>query len=180
MFLPRTLLLSAALWMGAAAVPAFTPVAEAAEIKVAVVDFQEAINQVRDGITAKARLEGMFSEKQKAIANMETQLQALTDEYQKQAMILSDAARTQKEQEIMALQQRYQQTYMESEQSMQAAYAQEMEGLIGRMRVICEALGTERGYTLVLEKTEGGVVFAPSAIDITAEVVKRYDAQHGG
>ncbi|MCK6503606.1 OmpH family outer membrane protein [Myxococcota bacterium] len=175
----RVLLASLALAAAPAVVPALSSPAHA-EVKVAVVDFQEAINQVRDGVAAKGRLEGMFAAKKKAIEDMEKRLMALQDEYQKQAMVLSDAARSAKEQEIMTLQSQYQQVYMQSEQEMQAAYAQEMEGLIGRMTVIVEALGAERGYTVVLEKTEGGVVWSPATIDITAEVVKRYDAKHGG
>lgn len=180
MRLVRTCLAAIALTLAPAAVPALSSSAHAAELKVATVDLQEAINQVKDGVAAKARLEGMFAEKQKAIAAMETRLQKMDDDYQKQAMVLSEAARQQKEQEIMQLQAQYQQLYMTSQQEMQQAYAEAMEGLIGKMREICEGLGKERGYTLVVDVTEGGIVYASDTIDITAEVVKRYDAKYGG
>jgi len=163
--------------------PVIVPVLESpaqAEVKIAVVDFQSAINQVKDGIAAKGRLEGMFSAKKQAIDDMEKKLQSMQDDYQKQSMVLSDSARAAKEQEIMQLQNQYQQTYMQSQQDMQDAYAKEMDGLIGKMRVIVEGIGKERGYTLVLEATEGGVVYSADTIDITSEVVKRYDASHGG
>lgn len=180
MRLVRTCLAALALSLAGGAVSPLVAPAHAAELKIATVDLQEAINQVKDGITAKARLEGMFAEKQKAIAGMEQRLTTLDEEYQKQAMILSDAARQQKEQEIMQLQAQYQQLYMASQQEMQMAYAEVMEGLIGKMRTICEEIGKERGYTLVVDVTEGGVVYASTTVDITAEVVKRYDAKHGG
>ncbi len=176
----RVLVAVACLLAVPAVVPTFSAPAQAAELKIAVVDLQEAINQVRDGIAAKARLEGMFSEKQKAIAGMEKQLMAMEEDYNKQAMILSDAARQAKEKEMMQLQSQYQQLYMQSQQQMQEAYATEMEGLLVKMRTICEQIGAERGYTVVLEKTEGGVVYSTAAIDITSELVKRYDAKHGG
>lgn len=154
--------------------------AQAQTVSIAVVDFQDAINRVKDGVSAKARLESMFAAKKKSIEEMEKKLMALQTDYQKQAMVLSDAARQAKETEILTLQQQYQQTYMQSEQEMQTAYAKEMDALISRMTIIVEAIGKERGYTLVLEKSEGGVVYSSPAIDITAEVVKRYDAKHGG
>lgn len=179
MRLVRILLASLVLASSPLVVPALSRPAHA-EIKVAVVDFQDAINKVKDGTSAKARLEGIFASKRKAIEDMEKKLMTLQQDYQKQAMVLSDSARQAKETEIMTLQQQYQQTYMQSEQEMQAAYAKEMESLISRMTIIVEAIGKERGYTLVLERTEGGVVWAPTTIDITAEVVKRYDAAHGG
>ena len=174
MRLARVLLASLVLAASPALVPALSSPAHA-EVTV-----QDAMNKVKDGTSAKTRLEGMFAAKRKAIEDMEKKLMAMQQDYQKQAMVLSDAARQAKETEIMTLQQQYQQTYMQSEQEMQAAYAKEMEALIGRMQIIVEGIGAERGYTLVLERTEGGVVWAPTAIDITAEVVKRYDAKHGG
>jgi outer membrane protein len=179
MRLARVLLASLVLAASPVVLPGLSAPAQA-EVTVAVVDFQDAINRVKDGTSAKTRLEGMFAAKRKAIEDMETRLMTMQQDYQKQAMVLSDAARQAKETEIMTLQQQYQQTYMQSEQEMQAAYAKEMEALIGRMQIIVEGIGQERGYTLVLERTEGGVVWAPTAIDITAEVVKRYDAKHGG
>lgn len=179
MRLVRICLAALALTFSPVVVPALSAPAHA-EVKIATVDLQEAINQVKDGIAAKGRLEGMFAEKQKAIADIEKRLMAMDADYQKQAMVLSDAARQQKEQEIMQLQAQYQQLYMTSQQEMQMAYAEVMEGLIGKMRVICEEIGKERGYTLVVDMTEGGVVYASSSVDITAEVVKRYDAKHGG
>lgn len=179
MRIARVLLAAFALLLATTSLPALTTPARA-ELVIATVDLQEAINQVKDGIAAKGRLEGMFSEKQKAIADMEQRLMAMDEDYQKQAMVLSDAARQQKEQEIMQLQSQYQQLYMASQQEMQVAYAEVMEGLIGKMRVICEEIGKERGYTLVVDVTEGGVVYTSDSIDITAEVVKRYDAKHGG
>lgn len=175
----RVLFASLALSASPVLLPALSSPAQA-EVKVAVVDFQQAINDVKEGISAQGRLEGMFAEKRKAIEGMEKKLAALQEDYQKQAMVLSDAARSQKEQEIMALQSQYQQVYMQSEQEMQMAYNREMEGLIAKMQVIIAGMAEEKGYTIVVEKTEGGVVFAATSLDVTAELVKRYDAKHGG
>ena len=112
---------------------------------------------------------------------MEKKIQAMSDEYEKQALILSDSAKKAKEQEIMAAQATYQQTYMQSEQEMQAAYQGLMESLIGKMKVIAEQIGKEKGYTLVLEVSQGAVVYAgPGSTDITAELIKRYDAAYPG
>jgi outer membrane protein len=154
--------------------------ARAQTLKIAVVDFQEALNQVKEGAAARKKLEGMFESKRKGIEGLETQIKAKKDEYDRQAVILSDAARKQKEQELMALQSQYQQIYMQSEGEMQQAYAVLMEDLITKMRAIAETIAKEKGYNLVLEVTEGGVVYSAPAFDITAELIKRYDAANPG
>jgi outer membrane protein len=147
------------------------------QVKIGVVDFQRALNTVKEGAAAKQKLEGMFKEKKAAIDAMEVKLGAMQADYEKQAIILSDQARKQKEMELMQAQQVYQQTYMQSEQEMQAAYGKIMEDLLEKMRKIAEQIAKEQGYNLVLEVTEGGVVYNAGAMDITNELIKRYDAQ---
>jgi outer membrane protein len=167
--------------LGAATVAPATAQAQQAQIKVATVDFQKAVNAVKEGAAAQAKLKGLFDSKRGSIEQMEKKIQAMSDEYEKQALILSDSAKKAKEQEIMAAQATYQQTYMQSEQEMQAAYQGLMESLIGKMKVIAEQIGKEKGYTLVLEVSQGAVVYAgPGSTDITAELIKRYDAAYPG
>ena len=144
---------------------------------IAIVDFQEAINQVAEGEQARLQIDALYQQKQAAIANLEAQITQKMEEYEKQRLILSDAARQQKEQELMQLQQTYQQAAMQAEMEMQELYTQKMEGLITKMRGISEQIGAEKGYDLILEMTESGVVYiGPNVTDITGELIKRYDS----
>jgi Skp family chaperone for outer membrane proteins len=60
---------------------------------------------------------------------------------------------------------------------MQELYTAKMEGLITKMRGISEQIGAEKGYDLILEATESGVIFTgPSVINITDELIKRFDS----
>ena len=86
--------------------------AVAADLKIATVDFQRALNEVKEGEAAEKKLEDMFASKRAAIEKMGQDLQNMQQEYEKQALILSDAARSAKEKELMAAQAQYQQAYM--------------------------------------------------------------------
>jgi len=157
----------------------FIPVAMA-ETKIATVDFQKAINEVAEGKAAKTRLEAMYGEKKDALERMQAALVQKQQDYQKQQVVLSETARKAKEEEInndaMALQTAYQRY----EGEFQQAYMGAMDTLLQRMRGIAEQIGQERGYTLVIEMTEGGIVYANASIDITEELIKRYNASHPG
>jgi Skp family chaperone for outer membrane proteins len=48
--------------------------------------------------------------------------------------------------------------------------------VIGLQKII-DKIGTDEGYTLILEKNENIVLFASKAIDITDRVIKAYDTQ---
>lgn len=146
--------------------------------KVGVVDFQTAIQQTKEGQAAQKKLDAAYQAKKNSIDQMENKLRQLKADYDKQASLLSDSARQAKEQELMNLQATYQQTYAQSEQEMQALYGQMMEDLLAKMKMICTQIGKEKGYTLIIEK--GAVVYSQDAIDLTTELVKRYDAATPG
>lgn len=145
--------------------------------KIGVVDFQAAIQQTKEGQAAQKKLDAAYQQKKTAIAAMENQLRQMQSDYEKQASILADSARKAKEQELMSAQAQYQQAYQQSEQEMQALYGQLMQNLLDKMKMICTQIGKEKGYTLIIEK--GAVVFSTDAIDLTAELVKRYDSSTG-
>ena len=153
-------------------------VAADAGLKVAVVDFQKALDSVADGEAARKKLDAAMKEKQASIKTLETQLKAMKDEYDKQSLILSEAARKQKEQEFMSAQMQYQQMAQQSEAEMQQMYVQLMEGLLTKMRAIAGEIGKEKGYDLILETSAGAVVYWGPTLDITPDLITRYNAKN--
>lgn len=177
----RTLLRAASLAIAllgiSASVPSFTTEARAqAAAKIGTVDFQRALGEVNEGKATKARLEKMYEDKKAALQKMEQQFVTAQKDYEKQAMVLSDAARKQKEQELMQQQAVFQQTYMQSEQEFQTVYGEAMEGLITKLKTTTELIAKEKGYSLVVEVNEGGVVYSTPANDLTAELITRFNA----
>lgn len=158
---------------------AFSTVSWAGE--TAVVDFQRAINEVKEGIKAKEKLDAMYAQRQQQMSGLEQQLQTKYTEYEQQKALLSDSARAQREQELMELQGQAQQLAYQAEMEMQEAYAKEMEALIVKMRDIAVEIAKAKSYDMVLEATEGGLVYHSDKIpDITDEVIKKYDAKFPG
>jgi len=144
---------------------------------IGVVDFQQAVGAVSEGTSAEQELEAMYQQKQQAIAELEAQLTAKTEEYERQRLILSETARQQKEQEILQLQATYQQAGMQAEMEMQQLYTEKMQAILAKMRQVCEKIGQERELDLIIEVTESGVLYHGAAVvDITADLITRYDA----
>ena len=125
----------AALFALALAVLALLPAEAYAQAKIAVIDFQAALEKVNEGKLVQARLEGIYNEKRAQLGKMEQQLVTMQEEFQKQAAVLSDEAKRQKQQEFMTKQGQFEQMVMASEQEFQMAYQKEMEGLITKMKV---------------------------------------------
>ena len=150
-----------------------------ADTKVVVIDFQAALQEVQEGKLVQARLEGIYNEKAASLRKMEEQLMALQQAYEKQAMVLSDEAKRQKEQEFMAGQAQYQQMVMQSEQEFQATYGKEMETLIQKMRKAAGELAKAKGYDIVLDAA--AVAYSgPNVPDLTADLITSYNKSNPG
>jgi len=143
---------------------------------IAIVDFNKAGSLVKEGVTIQTELKALQAEREKQIKSMEAQIMSMRADYEKQAMILSDDTRKQKESEIMAAQQQFQQAVVSAQQEMAAAYESKAATLFEKLRTTCENIGREKGYDLILEVSQGGVVYSGSAEDITVQLVTRFDA----
>ena len=148
---------------------------------IGIVDFQKAINEVKEGKSAKSKIDSMFSQKRSALQQKEKELKDKVAAYEQQRSLLSPTARQEQEQSLMMMQQQLQQMLMQSEQEVQQIYAKEMESLIGKMKDISASIGKEKDLDLILEATESGIVYrSSSVVDLTSDLIKRYDAKYGG
>ena len=143
---------------------------------IAVVDFNKAGSLVKEGNRIQTELRELQADRETRIKEMEKQIMGMRADYEKQAMILSEDTRSEKEAEIMAATQQFQQAVVAAQQEMAQAYETKAASLFEKLRVVCEKIGKEKGYDLILEVSQGGVVYSGKSDDITAELVTRYDA----
>jgi outer membrane protein len=142
--------------------------------KIAYVDLQRALNEVDEGKQAKARLQKDFAKKQKKLDQQQNEVKKLKEELEAGVM-LSDEVKRQK---AMVLQQKMyelQQLYFQLQQELSQAEAKATKKIFDKMGTIIEKIGKEKGYDLILEKTESSVLYAKSGMDITDELVKRFN-----
>ena len=80
----------------------------AADLTIATVDFNKALNEIEDGKSAQERLDTMYQGKKAEIEQLEANLQALSEEYQAKQAVLSDTARQDYENRLMQQNANYQ------------------------------------------------------------------------
>jgi outer membrane protein len=148
--------------------------ASAQAFKVAVVDLQTALNEVEEGKRAKKSLETQIESTRLRLEAEGAELQQMREELQAQAVMLSEAAIREKESAFNTRAVNFQQATMEAQQTI-ALLEQELTGeILLKLSETAAAVGKEKGYTLVLEKT--AVIYSLDAMDITDEVVARHNA----
>ena len=140
---------------------------------VGTVDLQRALNSVEDGQQARTTLEAEFERRQEDLATQQRELETFATELQaSMSMLTEEAAReryAEYEQRAMALQGAVQQMQAD----LATAEAEATSGIFDRMVTIVQEIATERGYTLVLEKST--VIYNVDGMEFTDELIRRYD-----
>ncbi|MCA9604132.1 MAG: OmpH family outer membrane protein [Myxococcales bacterium] len=147
--------------------------------RIAVVDLQRALNETEDGRRAKNRLKALFNRRQQALDKRQNELKALKTEIEAQQKVLSREALQKRVEEYQKAFIELQSTYVEYQRELAQKEAQLTREIIARMERILRRIGQSEGYTLIVERNEGGVVWVPSNLDVTDLVIQRYNAGEG-
>jgi outer membrane protein len=149
----------------------------AADLKIAYVDIQKAVNESNAGKDAKKLITKDVEKFQGQIADKQKVLQTMKESLEKQAPMLNPDARATREKEYQNKLREFQRWGEDTQNEInQKRMEMERNISIGLQKVI-QKVGADEGYTLILEKNESIVLFVSRALDITDRVIKAYDAQ---
>lgn len=152
-------------------------VASAQSTKLAFVDLQRALSEVEDGKKAKNRLKKLFEERQKKLDKEQEGLKTLKEKLEgelKSDLISKEA----KQQKMADYQRRFyelQQLYVQLQKELTEAEAKETKKIFAQFQVVLKDIGLKNGYTMILEKTESSILWAPTSLDVTDQLIQRYN-----
>ena len=151
-----------------------------ANMRLATVDMQKALQTVEGGKKARGQLESEFNKKKAELQKEESEIKKLHDEFQKQSLVMNEQTRAKKQGElqkrIMELQEKTARSQMEIQKKEQDLTLP----IVANLRDIIKKLAEEKGYNMVLEKNENAVLYSQDKDDLTEEVIKLYNKQHKG
>jgi len=149
----------------------------AADLKIAYVDVQKAVNDSNAGKDAKKVITKDVEKFQRVIADKQKELQTMKESLEKQALMLTPDARANKEKEYQNKLREFQRWGEDSQNEINQK-RMEMERSISIVLLkVIQKIGADEGYTMILDKNENIVLFASKALDITDRVIKAFDAQ---
>lgn len=164
--------------VAAVAALAFCLPARAAEAKVGIVNLQEALNSVDEGKNAKAQLKKEFESKQKVISEREEEIRKLQGEFQKQQSVMNEETRNQRQEEIARKAQDLQSTYVTLQKELQDRERDLTRGIFEKMSTIVREIAAADGFSVIVDAQ--AVMFADPTVDVTNELVRKYNARHKG
>jgi len=146
-------------------------------VRVAVIDVERLVRDSALGKEAFGRVKKVNDEKKAEADRLQKELRDLEQKLANQGQSLTDDKRDQ-------LQKQYQEKAIDfksfqekASRDLDQAQKKELADLERRVFPIISQLGKERGFTLIFNKFQSGLVFADDAADITEDVLKRFNTQ---
>ncbi|HET7451524.1 MAG TPA: OmpH family outer membrane protein [Thermoanaerobaculia bacterium] len=160
---------------GAAALPA---AAQTAVPKIAVIDVQKLVVESAAGKEAQGRVKKVIDAKQGDADKLQKELQSIQQRLTDQGPSMTDDKRDQLNKEYQEKGIAYKRFQDDAQREVQEAQQRELGELEKRVMPVINQVGKEKGYTLIFNKyAPGMLVYADDSVDITEEVLRRFNTQ---
>jgi outer membrane protein len=148
------------------------------EPRIGYVDMARALNEVEDGKVAKARLKTDFEAKQKKLDKMQTDLKAKKEDFEKRQSVMKADARQSRQEELQREFMEVQKVYMQLQQELMESENHITQDIGKKLRAIIEKIGDRDDYLVILNTGET-VLYNKRHMDMTDDVIREYNKQHG-
>lgn len=149
--------------------------AHGAELKIAYVDLNKALNESQQGKEAIKVLEDLVKSKQTVIDKKSEEIKKLEGEMEKQASILTPESMKETQNEHDKILREYQRMVQDNQAEIQKKQSEFMQKIISDIRNLIINIGQEENYTAIFEVVEGGILYMPKASDITEKVIIKFN-----
>jgi outer membrane protein len=144
--------------------------------RIAYVDIQAIASSSAEGRAASGKIDELRKKKTAELTEKNKQLQGLQTKLQQGGTVLSDQARLQLEKEITKAQRDIQLFQEDAQTDIEQLQNELQAEFQRRLNPIIQQVAQERGLHMLLSIRDSGAVWADTGLDLSEEVVKRFDA----
>ena len=165
------------------AAPAPAPAAQApapqpfpAGAKYGFVNIQRIANESAEGKVATTRVAALNQQKVNELNEKNKQLQAAQQKLEQGGSVLSATAVAQLQKEIERLNIDIQRFTEDAQQEVQGLQAQLQDDFQRKLTPIVQEVSTQRGLHMLFSVADSGLVWGDPSLDLTTEIIKKFDA----
>jgi outer membrane protein len=144
--------------------------------KIAYINIQRVANESNEGKAATAKVQALSQKKVAELGEKNKALQADQQKLQTGGLVLSDQARAELERKIERQNTEIQRAQQDAQQEVQELQQELQNEFQRKLMPIVQQVFDERGLHMLFSAADAGIVLANPGLDLTAEVIKRFDA----
>jgi outer membrane protein len=152
------------------------PAVARAELKIAVVDMQRALNDCEAGKHAKDQVKAKFEKLQEQLKKQKEDLDRQRGEYEKKALVLKEEERRNLERDLENRTLEFKRKYEDFQRDLKATDSELTSGIVQDLYSVVRDYGQRNNYSLILEASSGALLYNDKITDITDEIVKLENA----
>ena len=170
---PRSVLLASLAILASATA---TQAQAVAALKIGYINSAAILEEAPGAKEASAAFDQYLQNSQAEVQRLSQEIQTLVAEYQRQQLMLSPAAKTQREEEIRRLQQDAQQRVQALETQAGQRQQQLVQPVMDKVNKVIEEIRVEGSYSFIFDVAGGSIIAADPKLDLTQEVLRRLKA----
>lgn len=143
--------------------------------KIAFVVLQRVVAESAEGKQASARVQALQQKKVAELNERQKAAQGLQEKLDKSGAVMSEAARADLTKQVERANVDLQRATQDAQAEVQELQQQLQEEFQRRIAPIIEAVGKEKGLHYIFNGPDSGLVWADASLDITNDVVKKFD-----
>lgn len=144
-------------------------------VKIGYMDLQKALNESDAGKDAKITFNKRVEELQRVLDEKQVEIKKMQDDLEKQKGLLTSEARGEREKAYQQKIKDAQRFAKDSQEELQQKDADMTKKILTDLREAIKKIGSDEGYTIILERGESSVLYAAEGVDITDKVIKTYN-----
>lgn len=150
------------------------------QAKIAYVDSQKILTSYAAAVDAQKKLDEETNEWSRELQKMNTDLKQAQDELKKMSLLLSEAKRKEKRDEIEALDKEIQQ-FQNRKWGEQGEYFRRqrelLQPIIDQIDAVIDQLAQREGYDFVFDSVQGNILYAQQKFDLTDKVLEELEKE---
>lgn len=147
-----------------------------AEVRLAYVDIQQALNECNAGKQAKAQFKIEVRSAEGKLKREEQQIQALKNQLQQKGMLMKPDERQNLADNLQSKMRDFRRRYQDYREDLAQKDNQMTGRIVSDLAQVVRQIAKRKGYTMVVEK--GSILWGAPSINITSEVIRDYNAMH--
>ena len=152
------------------------PLAAHAQGKVGVININAAIAGTAEGKKAIADLQKKYLPRQQELEQLQKELQGMQEQLNKPAPGATDEGQRRLARDLEDKQKILKRKTDDAQSDFNADRDEAVQRMGQKMLVILRDYASQNGFSLVMDDTQVPIYYAATNIELTAEMVKRYDA----
>lgn len=143
--------------------------------KIGYIDLQSVIKNSKAGKAAKTSFESEFKKKRLIIENKAKILAQEEQDFINQASLMDNDAKKRRAEAIQRNKKELARLRDDFREELQKKDFELTQQILKELESVIKTIGSKEGYSLIVEKTESGVIYGSDEVDITQKVITAYD-----